>query len=50
VGVHRELPQVLRDLPPIGGELRRVLVSFFDGVWRILGHEEVEPAHVCWRI
>jgi len=50
VGVHSELPQVLRDLPPIGGELRRVLVSFFDDVGRILGHEQVEPARVAGRI
>jgi hypothetical protein len=37
-GVHGELPQVPRDLRPVSGELRRVLVSFFDDVGRILGH------------
>jgi hypothetical protein len=38
--IHGELPQVLRDLLPVAGELRRVLVSFFDDIGKIL---EVRP-------
>ena len=48
--VHGELPQVPRDLRPVAGELRPVLVSFFDDVGRILevrlpnqGRASVEP-------
>ena len=38
--MHGELPQVRLDHLPVTGELRRVLVSFFDDVGRIL---EVRP-------
>jgi len=33
-----EFPQVPRDLLAVAGELRRVLVPFFDDVGSILGH------------
>jgi hypothetical protein len=45
-----ELPRVPRDLRPVHGELRRMLVSFSDDVGRISGHQQVEPARVSWRI
>jgi hypothetical protein len=46
-GVHGELPRVLRDLRPVAGELRRVLVSF-DDVERNLGSSERLDVSACF--
>jgi hypothetical protein len=46
-GAPGKLPEVPRDLLPVAGELRRVLVSFFDSVEKIL---EVRPSSQGGRV
>jgi serine/threonine protein kinase len=41
--IHAELPQVLCDLLPVAGELRRVLVFFFDDLGKILEVRRSDP-------